>query len=225
MGGRDADGSILYVARSLYAGIKLPAKAIPSKRACYVSFDGLEILVERFEVIDRTAFFRERRKIKRKSCKNAKRVGKLQVLTGDAACFSWEPSSHGKSAPNALSTDKIGFEEIFVGRAHIFGSLTIGRIQPSHHCLYISHDGREHRIEHYEILVYRKKPQMGTLIDPGQPALTRCRAKTSNRVNALTTTLTVRRRYVNNFRLLSQAAYKCEYQSDLCLHRLVSASR
>lgn len=62
MGGRDADGSILYVARSLYAGIKLPAKAIPSKRACYVSFDGLEILVERFEVIDRATFFRKRKK-------------------------------------------------------------------------------------------------------------------------------------------------------------------
>lgn len=52
VGGTDSDGSIIYVARSEHSGIKLPAKAIPSKRACYISFNGLEILVERFEVID-----------------------------------------------------------------------------------------------------------------------------------------------------------------------------
>lgn len=63
-GGKDRDGSIIYVARSLYAGIKLPAKAIPSKRACYVSFGGLEILVERFEVIDRIVFLFLRKNIK-----------------------------------------------------------------------------------------------------------------------------------------------------------------
>lgn len=63
VGGKDSDGSIIYVARSEHSGIKLPAKAIPSKRACYISFNGLEILVERFEVIDCVfiflLFFRE----------------------------------------------------------------------------------------------------------------------------------------------------------------------
>lgn len=213
LGGKDRDGSIIYVARSLYAGIKLPAKAIPSKRACYVSFGGLEILVERFEVIDRIVFFLRKRKkknVKRKSCKNAKRVGKLQVLTGDASCFLWESSSHGKSAPNALSTDKIGYEEIFVGRAFFSDSLTIGRIQPSHHCLYISHDGREHQVEHYEVLVYRKQPQVESLIDLGQPMLTRCRTKTLNRVNALTTTLTSQRRFLYSLRPSSEPTSQCK---------------
>lgn len=73
VGGKDSDGSIIYVARAVYSGLskrkfiflrvrrrnntlhfftELPAKAIPSKRACYVPFNGLEILVEGFEVID-----------------------------------------------------------------------------------------------------------------------------------------------------------------------------
>lgn len=50
VGGKDSDGSIIYVARSEYAGVKLPAKAIPSKKACYIAFNGLEILVPNFEV-------------------------------------------------------------------------------------------------------------------------------------------------------------------------------
>lgn len=57
VGGKDSDGSIIYVARAEYSGVKFPAKAIPSKRACYIPFNGLEILVERFEVIDLVFLF------------------------------------------------------------------------------------------------------------------------------------------------------------------------
>lgn len=91
----------------------------------------------------------------------------MQVLTGDSSCFSWEPSSQGKPIANALSTDKIGFEEVFIGRAPFSNSLTIGKIQASNRGLRIPYNGKEHQIEHYEVLVYKKKPQMGSVIDFG----------------------------------------------------------
>lgn len=85
----------------------------------------------------------------------------MQVLTGDSSCVSWEPSSQGVSVANAISTDRMGHEEIYIGRAPFSSSLTVGRIQPSHRCLYIPYNGKEHRIEHYEVLVYKPKTDMG----------------------------------------------------------------
>lgn len=35
-GGRDSDGSTIFVGRAMHNGIYLPAKIIPSKQACYV---------------------------------------------------------------------------------------------------------------------------------------------------------------------------------------------
>lgn len=159
MGGKYVDGYTIYIARSQYAGIKLPAKAIPGKRACYISFNGLEISVERFEVIDRIVLLPLAKKIKENLAKMLNQSEKLQVLTGDAFCFSWEPWDNGKLVTNAFSTDNTGLEEIFICRAA--DSLMVAKIQPSHCCLFIPYDSLEHRIEHYEVLVYRKKPQMG----------------------------------------------------------------
>lgn len=96
---------------------------------------------------------------KRKLCEIPKRLWTLQVLTGDSSCVSWEPSSQGVSVANAISTDRMGHEEIYIGRAPFSSSLTVGRIQPSHRCLYIPYNGQEHRIDHYEVLVY-KQPAM-----------------------------------------------------------------
>lgn len=35
-GGKDSDGTVIYVGRALHSGVFLPAKVIPSKNACYV---------------------------------------------------------------------------------------------------------------------------------------------------------------------------------------------
>jgi hypothetical protein len=36
VGGKDTDGSTIYVGRAFHAGVYLPAKIIPSKQSCYV---------------------------------------------------------------------------------------------------------------------------------------------------------------------------------------------
>lgn len=49
-GGKDSDGSEIFVGRTHYAGDDLPVKYIPSKEAAYVSYNGEEIGVDDFEV-------------------------------------------------------------------------------------------------------------------------------------------------------------------------------
>lgn len=49
-GGHDFDGHRIYVGRAFHEGDWLPAKVIPGKRAAYVSYNGEEILKDRFQV-------------------------------------------------------------------------------------------------------------------------------------------------------------------------------
>ena len=126
-GGRDADKSPMFVGRAIFTGQNLPAKVIPSKKACYVSYNGLEHSVQSFE-----------------------------VLSGKSDKFCWEPASNGQVPANAISTDRVNNEEMFVGRAPFEGSVTVGKVHPSHNCLYIAFGGKEHIIKHYEVLVFMK---------------------------------------------------------------------
>lgn len=126
--GKDTDGSLIYAGRAMYAGINLPAKIIPKKNSCYVSYNGVEIAVEDFEVV-------------------AAKCDK----------FTWEPSCHGKIEANVVVTGRDGCDELFIGRAPFEGSLTVGKVHPSHQCLYIPFNGTEQRLTHYEVLIYKPK--------------------------------------------------------------------
>ncbi|CAD7078239.1 unnamed protein product [Hermetia illucens] len=125
--GHDSDGAQIYVGRSHHEGENLPAKVIPSKRIAYVCYNGQEVPQHIYE-----------------------------VLCGDG--FAWIPSSHGQVPPNAVSTGitKTG-EPLYVGRGHYQGSLTPGKIHPSHHCLYIPYGGAEISLQNYEVLVYAER--------------------------------------------------------------------
>lgn len=82
-------------------------------------------------------------------------VETFEVLTGEKN-FSWEPASDGRVAAGAVSTGREGNDEIFIGRAPFQGSMTVGKIHPSHRCLYFPFNGREERTTHYEVLVHKK---------------------------------------------------------------------
>lgn len=49
-GGRDTDGSAIYVGKARFMGDELPCKVIPSKRQAYVSHNCREHPVSSFEV-------------------------------------------------------------------------------------------------------------------------------------------------------------------------------
>jgi len=121
--GHDADGSPIFVGRAYHEGDQLPAKVIPSKQVAYICHGGQEIAKHLFE-----------------------------VLTGTG--FTWESSDHGEVPAGAVSTgSQSDGEPLFIGRAHFQGSLTPGKVHPSHGCLYIPFGGAEQRVQQYEVLV------------------------------------------------------------------------
>lgn len=66
----------------------------------------------------------------------------------------WLPSSHGQVHPNAVQGGQTSSgETLYVGRAHHLGSVTPGKIHPSHNTMYIPYGGVEIAVSNYEILV------------------------------------------------------------------------
>ncbi|XP_055859197.1 natterin-1-like isoform X2 [Episyrphus balteatus] len=124
VGGHDCDGTPIFVGRSYHEGDNLPAKVVPSKYTAYVCWGGREITKNHYE-----------------------------VLVGNNYC--WIPCAAGQVPPNAvLAGNTVTGEPLFIGRGYWEGSLTVGKIHPSHHCLYIPFGGAEHRLDCYEVLTY-----------------------------------------------------------------------
>lgn len=74
------------------------------------------------------------------------------MLTGFG--FQWVRSGDGHIPPNAVVGGRqSNGETLYVGRAEIGGSLAIGKIHPSHRCIYVPFDGSEHNIHQYEVLI------------------------------------------------------------------------
>lgn len=68
--------------------------------------------------------------------------------------LTWVQSSSGHVPPEAVSAGaQSNGEPLYVGRAQVGGSLTTGKIHPSHNCIYVPFDGLEHSIPQYEVLV------------------------------------------------------------------------
>lgn len=53
-GGRDTDGSTIFVGRAFHNGDMVPAKVIPDKRAVYVAHGGEEHSKQEYEVFKKT---------------------------------------------------------------------------------------------------------------------------------------------------------------------------
>lgn len=121
--GFDVDNSPIYVGRSFHEGDQLPAKVVPSKQKAYVCYGGQEHTKTEYELL----------------------------------CFgnvNWVPSSGGYIPPNAvIAGHTVNGEPLFIGRAHFNGSLVPGKIQQTHHTLYIPFDGAEVALTDYEVLV------------------------------------------------------------------------
>ncbi|XP_037938754.1 uncharacterized protein LOC119671937 [Teleopsis dalmanni] len=122
-GGRDADGDVIYVGRVFKDGDLMPAKVIPNKGGAYVCWGSEEHKVENF-----------------------------QVLAG--AGFLWTSCDNGSIVPGAIPAGHTADgETLYVGRAYHAGSLSIGKIHPSHGCIYLPFGGEEIQASSYEVLV------------------------------------------------------------------------
>lgn len=79
-----------------------------------------------------------------------------QILCGSG--FNWVQSGSGHVPPEAVcGGNQTDGEPLYVGRAHVGGSLVTGKILASHNCIYVPFDGIEHSIHEYEVLVARSR--------------------------------------------------------------------
>lgn len=125
--GNDIDGTTIYVGRAYHEGDLIPAKVIPSKNVAYVAHGGQEHAKQEFH-----------------------------ILTGFG--FEWVSSSNGHVPADAVvAGNQADGDVLYVGRAPVGGSLSVGKIQPSHACMYVPFDGLEHSIHQYEVLVAPKR--------------------------------------------------------------------
>lgn len=95
---------------------------IPSKNACYVPYNGLEIFKPNFELLSGNGF---------------QWIGSSNGHVPEGAVLA----GHQRSG-----------EPLYVGRAHFEGALCVGKIHTGHGCIYVPHGGRENSILHYEVL-------------------------------------------------------------------------
>ncbi|XP_032681078.1 C3 and PZP-like alpha-2-macroglobulin domain-containing protein 8 isoform X3 [Odontomachus brunneus] len=117
------DGETLFVGRARHEGALIPGKVKPGHCVCYVAWGGAE-------------------------------HGKTdyQVLCGCNPV--WVASSGGDIPQNAIPGGETeDGEPLFIGRVHHEGTLTIGKVQPSHNVCYIPFAGSEVAFPEYEILV------------------------------------------------------------------------
>ncbi|XP_055918204.1 uncharacterized protein LOC129950333 [Eupeodes corollae] len=123
LGGQDSDGAPIYVGRSYHEGDTLPAKVVPNKHCAYVSWGGREIVKSEFE-----------------------------VLVGENYRFVNCPT-HTIPVDAVRAGNTVDGEPLYIGRCSFEGSETVGKIHPTHRCLYIPYGGEEHRMDCYEVLI------------------------------------------------------------------------
>jgi hypothetical protein len=72
----------------------------------------------------------------------------------DGTEFSWVDDMSGSVPPDAiLGGQTVCGEPLYIGRVTHNNALTVGKIHPSHRCLYIPYADKEHAYSHYEVLV------------------------------------------------------------------------
>ncbi|XP_077300115.1 uncharacterized protein LOC143920947 isoform X1 [Arctopsyche grandis] len=117
------DGEELYIGRASHEGALIPGKIVGSHGVCYIAWGGQEHGKADYEVL--------------------------------CGCSTrWVPTSGAAIPENALpGGESEDGEPLFIGRVPHNDTMTIGKVQPSHGCCYISYGGEELGFGDYEVLV------------------------------------------------------------------------
>jgi hypothetical protein len=122
LGGRDVDGSQIYVGRASHDGETIPCKVIPTKQVAYISYNGSEISKHNFDILIGND-------VKWKKERNGK-IPKGAYPGGQTR----------------------GGETLYIGRVDHSRSTTVGKVHASHGCCYIPFGGKEIPFKEYEVL-------------------------------------------------------------------------
>ncbi|XP_050422529.1 uncharacterized protein LOC126834557 isoform X2 [Adelges cooleyi] len=122
-GGFDTNKEQLYIARAEHNGALIPGKLVPSHGVTYVAWGGVENPKENYEVLC--------------NCNG-----------------TWVKANNGEIPVGALSSGHTEEgEPLFVGRGEHDGTVTVGKVQPSHNVCYIPYGGAEVPLSEYEVLI------------------------------------------------------------------------
>ncbi|CAH1109341.1 unnamed protein product [Psylliodes chrysocephalus] len=125
-GGTDVDGQPMYVGRAHHERDLIPAKIIPGRRCCYVSYNGKEHAKSTYQVL----------------------CDARAEWVPDQGGRVHPDAIEGGRTDNG--------ETLYIGRVIHKNSMTIGKIHPSHRTCYIPFDGAEVGYQNYEVLISRK---------------------------------------------------------------------
>ncbi|ODM93864.1 Natterin-4 [Orchesella cincta] len=129
--GLDA-GSKVYVARAHHEGAIIPGKLHKTHTSVYIPYNMKEVPVENYE-----------------------------VLCGPPACLSWVEGSGSDIPVNAVQGgQEADGETLYIGRVIHEGTVTVGKVHPSHGTCYVAYGGDELGFADYEILVKNKLGQI-----------------------------------------------------------------
>ncbi|UYV82900.1 hypothetical protein LAZ67_22001320 [Cordylochernes scorpioides] len=127
-GGVDSNGEPIYVGRAHHNGDNIPGKVVPSHGCCYVSWSGDEHSHHDYQVLCNPSYSQ----------------------------LEWQWADGSNIPPGAIQGGATADgEPLYIGRHEHDGSMTIGKVHPSHGCVYLPFGGSEHSYSNYEILVCR----------------------------------------------------------------------
>ncbi|CAL8093836.1 unnamed protein product [Orchesella dallaii] len=127
-------GEKVYVARAHHEGCIIPGKLHKTHSHVYIPYNMKEVPVPDYE-----------------------------VLCGPKACLSWVEGSGSDIPVNAVpGGQEADGEVLYIGRVIHEGTVTVGKIHPSHGSCYVAYGGDELAFADYEILV---KNKLGQILD------------------------------------------------------------
>ncbi|XP_053605719.1 uncharacterized protein LOC128672526 isoform X2 [Plodia interpunctella] len=125
VGGKEGwDGSPLWVIRARHNNEYVPGKLAIKHRSAYIPYGGQEVQVQNFEVLCTTP-----------------------------GAVRWLPGSNGQVPVEAIAAgNTVSGEPLYIAKVRHRGSITPGKVHPSHGCCYISFGGMEIPYKTYEVL-------------------------------------------------------------------------
>ncbi len=151
--GTTATGEITFIGRATQNRQYVPGPLVSSNKCLLVSWSAFEQQHDDYEAF----------------------------VASDHAAFGWELASQGEVPSNAVPVCERPGEMIFIGRTvsgcdlsvgrtyqgipiqitapAVPGTQLVGKIHPSHRCLYLPHGGREFLYQTYEALVIKSRPK------------------------------------------------------------------
>eukprot|EP00727_Mastigamoeba_balamuthi_P010465 m51a1_g6040 hypothetical protein (176) ;mRNA; f:164328-165059 len=127
VGGRDCDGSDLYIARAHHNGSVIPGKGHPQHGCCFVAFGGKEIAVTDYEVL----------------------VGPPGAIP------RWQTVTPGMPIQGTQAGHDVGGQPLYVGRVWTHDCMCLGKAAPHLNGINVSYSGKEHVVsgQTFEILI------------------------------------------------------------------------